>query len=242
VDSERADAYLRGLAEAALGRPVGRGSGRAAARVRAVASAFAEIGALDRDRAESVVDDLTAALAVQSSDDEQAMALCAPLLRYRADRYVAEPAGSVSIAPISGVLELRGGETDVDIYLIALIRTGTWAHLSAGILSMPKGSLPRRNARGAGLRRQVPSQFAGIESSPVPGDLLAVAETGHAYDLVFGGLGTDTWRFGDFIMSPSRHGPRQPGVPEQAAWLDVGNDENSVRVDLTARRPAGPAA
>jgi hypothetical protein len=68
---------------------------------------------------------------------------------------------------------------------------------------------------------------------------MAVDDTGRSYDLVFSGAGGDRWFSGNFDMWPLPPGT-QPIALASAAWLDVGNEENSIRIDLTEPLPAVP--
>jgi hypothetical protein len=242
VDMERAETYLRDLAESELRRFRGSASETlpdATARVQAVAAAFTRTGALDPAVADAIVDDLTTALEMRSYGGGQQRSAMAHLRRvYRiGSGGMSHGAGSqVSVTPVGELLELRDGETDMDVYLVAAIRTAALACLSAGILSLPKGSLPRRKKR-QGLPPQASRVLAGWSLRGIPDDLRAVDDTGRCYDLVFNGGGDNTWSAGQFNLLPNPRA-RQSPMLVSAAWLDVGNDDNSVRVDLTARFPA----
>lgn len=237
--SERAETYLRDLAESDLRRYRGgapQGMLEATARVRAVAAAFTRIEALDAAVADGVVDDLTTALEIRS--DREARTAVAHLRR--APRVApgvrrAGP-GPVAVTPAGELLELRDGDTDVDVYLAAAIRTPTLASLSTAILSLPKGSLPRRREKRRGLPPLASRLMPGWSFPGVPGDLRALDDAGQSYDLHFSGGGDNTWSTGQFDVQANPHtGLRPP--PLSAAWLDVGNDENSVRISLTAAAP-----
>jgi hypothetical protein len=256
--SELAENYLRSLAESELRRYRGDAAEslpEATARVRAVATAFARTGALDPGVAEGVVEELTAALEIRSPGYRAAppgYRTAAPGGLRRAHRIrhgafqirpgpvVSAGASPVSVTPVGTVLELHDGETDIVVYLAAMIRTPGLASLSAGVLSLPKGSLPRRAAQRPGLPPAGPAAIIGPGLPGVPGDLRAVDRAGQSYILVFNGGGDGTWSAGHFQVraNPSR-GPRPPHPPSaDAGWLDVGNDEASVRIDLTRDPPA----
>jgi len=243
ADMERAETYLRGLAESELRRFRDSASDTlpdATARVQAVAAAFARTGALDPAVADAVVDDLTTALEMRSYGGRQQRSMPAQLRRaYRTGPGGVSPGGvsQVSVTPVGELLELRDGETDMDVYLVAAIRTSALACLSAGILSLPKGSLPRRRKKRQGLPSQTSRVLPGWSLPGIPDDLRAVDDTGRCYDLVFNGGGDNTWSAGQFNLLPNPRA-RQSPVLESAVWLDIGNDDNSVRVDLTARFPA----
>ena len=152
----------------------------------------------------------------------------------------ASPPEPFSVTPLGALLELRDGETDMDVYLVAVISTSGLVCLSTGVQSLPKGSRPRRHGPPRPLPRQAPRRFPGWPGIPgVPGDLIAVDDAGRSYDLTFGGGGDDTWSAGQFTLRA--HQPASPpGALPGPAWLDVGNGENSVRIDLAARPPAAP--
>ena len=242
VDMERAETYLRDLAESELRRFRGSASDTlpdATARVKAVAAAFTRTGALDPAVADAIVDDLTTALEMRSYGGGQQRSAMAQLRRaYRAGPGGMSPGADsqLSVTPVGELLELRGGETDMDVYLVAAIRTAALTCLSAGILSLPKGSLPRRRKKRQGLPPQASRVLPGWSLRGIPDDLRAVDDTGRSYDLVFNGGGDNTWSAGQFNLLPNPRG-RQSPMLVSAAWLDVGNDDNSVRVDLTARFP-----
>jgi hypothetical protein len=271
MQSEPAETYLRNLAESELRRYRGDAAEflpEAMTRVRAVATAFAKTGALDPGAAEGVVEELTTALEVRSPGYRIAPTVAARRRRAQRFRPGAVPlagalpasaparafpgsprAGAfpVSVTPVGALLELREGETDMVVYLTAAISAPHLASLSAGVLSLPKGSLPRR----ARQRPDLPPaalgaarMFPGIPG--VPRDLRAVDAAGQSYDLVFNGGGDGTWSAGHFALRPSPPGPpgpptppgRQQARPPDAGSLIVGNDETSVRIDLTAGSPA----
>jgi hypothetical protein len=243
VDMERAETYLRDLAESELRRFSGGASETlpdATARVQAVAAAFARTGALDPAVADAIVDDLTTALEMRSYGGGHQRSAMAHLRRaYRTGPGGMSPGAvsQVSVTPVGELLELRDGETDMDVYLVAAIRTAALACLSAGILSLPKGSLPRRRKKRQGLPPQASRVLPGWSLQGIPDDLRAVDDTGRCYDLVFNGGGDNTWSAGQFNLLPNPR-TRQLAMLVSPAWLDVGNDDNSVRIDLTARFPA----
>jgi len=249
--SELAETYLRNLAESELRRhrsDAAESLPEATARVRAVATAFARTGALDPGVAEGVVGELTAALEIRSPGYRTA----APGVLRRAHRIrhgafqirpsavVSAGASPVSVTPVGKVLELHDGETDIVVYLAAMIRTPGLASLSAGVLSLPKGSLPRRATQRPGLPPAGPAAIIGPGLPGVPGDLRAVDRAGQSYILVFNGGGDGTWSAGHFQVRANPSGPPSPQHPPSAdeGWLDVGSDETSVRIDLTRDPPA----
>ena len=263
MQSEPAETYLRNLAESELRRYRGDAAEflpEAMTRVRAVATAFAKSGALDPGAAEGVVEELTTALEVRSPGYRVAPAVAARRRRARrfqpgavplAGPYPASasavafpgsaPAGAflVSVTPAGALLELREGETDIVVYLTAVISAPHLTALSAGVLSLPKGSLPRRARQPPGVP---PAALGAARMFPglpgVPSDLRAVDATGQSYDLVFNGGGDGTWSAGHFTLRPGPPGPSGPPRLADAGWLIVGNDETSVRIDLTASSPA----
>jgi hypothetical protein len=237
-----AETYLRTLAESELRRYRDGGLDSlpdATGRVRAVAAAFAGTGVLEPGIAETVVDELATALIIRSSGDLRTRRMA----RMRQVRWAppsaptpAEPV-PVSVTPVFALLQLREGETDTDVYLFAAISTPELACVSTGVLSLPKGSLPPRRGQRQGLPPPSPARLlAGWGLRGVPGDLRAVDETGRSYDLVFNGGGDGTWSTGQFnLLANPRRPP--PGAGRNWTWLDVGNEEHSVRIDLTASSP-----
>jgi hypothetical protein len=236
MDSERAETYLRDLAESELRRWRGGDPQvvpEATARVRAVAVAFAATGALDSAVADAVVDDLVTALDIRSPGDQRARSMVSHIRRaHRVSRAVTPTLlGPVSVTPVGELLELRDGDTDIDVYLVGAIRSRPLRCLGAGVLSLPKGSLPGRGQQRRALPPgKWPSPHSGLPG--VPGDLRAVGESGQSYDLFFNGQGEGTWSVGQFVLG--NQGP----LPRERTRLDVGNEEHSVRVNLTG----GPAA
>lgn len=239
-----AETYLRNLAESELRRYRGSGGPEsmldATGRLRAVAAAFAGTGVLEPGVADSVVDDLTTALVIRSPGDPRVRHFARVRHARQGPLSARTPVGPtpVSVTPISAVLQLRDGETDMDIYLFAAISTPGLACVSAGVLSLPKGSLPPRSEQRHGLPSPSPPRLlSGWALRGVPGDLRAVDETGRSYDLVFNGGGDGSWSTGQFnLMANPRRLP--PGAGQNWTWLDIGNEEHSVRVDLTASLPS----
>ena len=238
-----AETYLRNRAESELRRYRGGGLDsmqQATGRVRAVAAAFAGTGVLEPGVAETVVDELTTALLVRSPGDPRARQMARLRQIRHASPITRTPAGPlpVTVTPVSALLQLRDGETDVDVYLFAAISTPGLACVSTGVLSLPKGSLPPRSEQRQGLPPPSPPRLlSGWALQGVPGDLRAVDETGRSYDLVFNGGGDGTWSTGQFnLLANPRRLP--PGTGQTWTWLDVGNEEHSVRIDLSASPPS----
>jgi hypothetical protein len=238
-----AETYLRNLAESELRRYRGGGPDSmlaATGRVRAVAAAFAGTGVLDPGIADTVADELTTALMIRSPRDPRTRHMARLRHARQGPLSARTPAGPtpVSVTPVGALLQLRDGETDVDVYLFAAISTPELACVSTGVLSLPKGSLPPRSGQRQGLPPPSPPRLlSGWALQGVPGDLRAVDQTGHSYDLVFNGGGDGTWSTGQFnlLANPRR---RPPGAGQNWTWLDVGNEEHSVRIDLTASPPS----
>lgn len=239
MDSERAETYLRGLAEAEL-RRFSRDAPAAdlgeAFRVRVVASAYAEIGAIDRDRAEAIVDEFATAVEVRWLGDRKAKLALARLRGSRRPTRVAPAAEPVSVAPVGKLLQLREGETDVDIYLFAAVTTPARTALATTIRKKPRRSRPPQARMRFGMRRENLRLVPGWAIPGIPRDLQVVDDTGQRYDVFFGGGGDDTWLDGQFALLPKPPGSLSRGSAG-AAWLDVGTGQHSLRVDLTAWTP-----
>lgn len=238
-----AETYLRNLAESELRRYRDGGPEsmpEATERMRAVAAAFAGTGVLEPAVADTVLDELTTALTIRSPRDPRARHTARLRHVRQSPLSASTPAGphTVSVTPAGALLQLRAGETDVDVYLFAAISTPELACLSAGVLSLPKGSLLPRSEQRQGLPSPSPPRLlSGWALQGVPGDLRAVDETGRSYDLVFNGGGDGTWSTGQFNLLANPR--RQPsGAAQNWTWLDVGNEEHSVRIDLTASSPS----
>ena len=238
-----AETYLRNRAESELRRYRGGGQDsmlEATGRVRAVAAAFAGTGVLDPVVADTVVDELTTALMIRLPGDLRTRRTAGVRQIRHTPPSARTPAGQlpVTVTPVGALLQLRDGETDMDVYLFAAISTPELACVSTGILSLPKGSLPPRSGQRQGLPLPSPPRLlSGWGLQGVPGDLRAVDETGRSYDLVFNGGGDGTWSTGQFnlLANPRR---RPPGASQNWTWLDIGNEEHSVRIDLTASPPS----
>jgi hypothetical protein len=250
MNCEPAETYLRNLAESELRRYRGEAAEfmpEATERVRAVAAAFTETGALDQRAAEEVVEELMTALEIRSPGGPPAPYATARVFqarRLRAARQIQPgpiaptPAGAspVSVTPVGELLELRGGDTDMVVYLVAAISTPHLASLSAGVLSLPTGSRPHRISQRGGLPPGAPLPVLRGPILPgVPHGLRAVDPAGQSYDLVFNGGGDGTWSAGHFQLLAN---PPGQAAPADAGWLDIGDEETSVRIDLTADSPA----
>jgi len=242
-----AETYLRNLAESELRRYRDGGPENmldATGRLRAVAAAFAGTGMLEPGVADAVVDDLTTALVIRSPGDPRVRHFARVRHARRGQPSAVPPAGQVpvSVTPVGALLQLRDGETDMDVYLFAAISTPELACLSAGVRSLPKGSLPPRSEQRQGLPSPSPPRLlSGWALRGVPGDLRAADESGRSYDLIFNGGGDGTWSTGQFnLMANPR---RQPaGAAQNWTCLDVGNEEHSVRIDLTGSSPWAEAS
>lgn len=240
-----AETYLRTFAEGELRRCRGSASvtlPQATKRLWVVATAFARTGVLEPDVADAIVEELAIALEIRTSGEPPRSVAALTSRLHRVHPSAVFPAGPaqdalapIAVTPIGTVLELRDGETDMDVYLTGAISTPELACLSAGVLSLPKGSLPRRTAKRQGLPPQASRVLPGWALPGVPGDLRAVDEAGRRYDLIFGGGGDGTWSTGQFRLTNRR---LTPGTRPALTWLDVGNEEHSVRIDLTVRSPA----
>jgi hypothetical protein len=229
-----AETYLRNLAESELRRYRDGGPEsmlEATGRVRAVAAAFAGTGVLEPAVADIVVDELTTALMIRSPRDPRARHRARLRHARHSPLSAMTPAGpnTVSVTPAGALLQLRDGETDVDVYLFAAISTPELACLSAGVLNLPKGSLPPRSEQRQGLPSPSPPRLlSGWALQGVPGDLRAVDETGRSYDLVFNGEATargqpassTCWR----TRAASRLAPRRTG----RGWMSAMRSTPSV--------------
>jgi hypothetical protein len=139
VDSERAEAYLRLLAEEELGRPAWAW-GERRSRVGRVAQLLTAIGALDDEVADQFLTDFDMALFARQADPPGRRSVAAVAWRRAAGRYrPAIPAGSRSPAsgPVPGrlvrlgqVIPLRGEDAGREVYLLSYARVEAGPQLS----------------------------------------------------------------------------------------------------------------
>jgi hypothetical protein len=141
VDAERAETYLRVMAETELRRVVQSLGGslpleedpasRYMARMRYVATALMSVGAIDADLAEMILGDLEAALALRSRPGPRALlpdpgVPAAAWLMATAPRPSSPPAGQagqVRAVPVGRTVRIRGETSHADLYLLSLIQT-----------------------------------------------------------------------------------------------------------------------
>ncbi|MGP0024473.1 MAG: hypothetical protein ACLPKE_14110 [Streptosporangiaceae bacterium] len=256
MDRERAERHLRLVAEAALrhARTLPSGIGgevhpydvftSCVRRFQWAAAALIAVGAVDTGRADVLLDELQAALAVRHLSAinsgpafrRQAGALGpaagptgpAGLTGPLAGRPVGSPAGlpeatsacgAPRLIPIGRMLPFRNEAGSGELYLMSLVVTGTQAVIPAVAGYRPSG-------RGA---RVFPSP------SPLPPfeGVSATDDRGTSYQVYSHGA----------LMRPdwSGHLEIRPVPPAGARWLEVsGAAHASARIDLT--RPAGSCA
>lgn len=236
MDSEHAETYLRLLAESELRRARPDRTDAAAGRARAhdVASAFAAIGILDRELAQSIVDTLDAALEARAPGHSPGpRPLGGPAVGMWARRRVMaarmavarvpRTVGPVTVSPCGQVLRLD----DTDVYVLAVIKTParTWLSVAARTWH----GQPLRALHG-GPRPPVAPGPSGF-----PPHLTATDAAGNGYKMrLAGGGGGDNWFHGQAELTPV--------PPAGTAWLDIGDGGRPVRIDLTARPPQASVA
>jgi hypothetical protein len=221
VDSERAETYLRLLAEGELRHSRGNAAEHAAApadRVAAVAVALAEVGALDQELARSIVAGVEMALAVRS---HRPLATNPGPPRSPRWRHAAGPApgprGPVQVTPASRIIRLRHYDDEVEAYLLALVRTPASAWLTVA---------------GRNLNPSTAKNTPAMR----PFDRLTAADDhGRTYTVRFAGRGNTEWHDGEFSLDP----PPPPDI----GWLELTQGECAVRIDLAeAQRAADVTA
>lgn len=217
MDSERAETYLRLLAEGELRRGQDNAGRRAADRVRAVAGALAQVGALDEELAQSIAAGVDMALAIRSPRprDIRTGPMSGPRKRHAA-RPAPGPRGPVQVTPASRIIRLRHYDSEVEAYLLALVRTPATAWLTV-----------------AG--RSLNPSIAKNTSAMRPFDrLTAVDDRGGTYTVRFAGRGNTEWHDGEFGLDPKP----PPGI----SWLELRQGECAVRIDLMEARPPADVA
>ena len=141
MGSERAETYLRNLAESELRRLRGEPAEAIRldlGRVRAAGAAFAYLRALDNDLAQAVVDDLATALQIRSEDGLAGLSFhMRPRVMSAAGR-AASPPEAFSVTPVGALLELRDGETDMDVYSSRRSAPRAWCALARVSKACPR--------------------------------------------------------------------------------------------------------
>jgi hypothetical protein len=139
VDTERAETWLRLMAEAGLRRALQSEPDAALAylpRVRAVAAALAAVGAIEPERAAAITGDLAAALelrlgAGRGKPPPLAQVPPASLVAFAAGpppslaprRGPAERSGEMHAVPVGQMLVLRDEYMTADVWVLSLVRT-----------------------------------------------------------------------------------------------------------------------
>ncbi len=215
MDSQRAEAHLRLLAEEELRRPAWAW-GERRARLGRVAQLLTAIGALDDEVADRILADFDLALAARQAGAPGRRGLAAVSLRSAAVRR--RPAGLVSPrSPASGpvpgrlvrlgqVIPVRAGSADGEVYLLSYARTEVGPQLSLFVRST-------RQVGPSGPEARSLEQFTATD------------DRGTRYQMMVRDLGggTDGWTL---IMRPlPPHDPR---------WLDLtaAPGQAAVRVSL----------
>jgi hypothetical protein len=220
VNPERAETYLRMLAEAELRHALtGAAGARPAERVQQAAGVLVEVGALNSDLAEEVVTGVETALVVRARIDDGA-----PVRKIR--RLMRFPATSATLP-----LPARAAR-DGFWRVIPVGRTLRFpdppvnAHLMTLVMTPDRMIVPVTVHTGLG---------AGPGRLPV-GALTAADDRGTSYHVAWGVHGGAGAAWDGLIVV-------HPAPPPDASWLDLlaGQDERLLRVDLTAA-PSGTTA
>jgi hypothetical protein len=224
MNGERAETYLRLLAEAALRDPR---PGEALNRVRHAAGVLGAIAAVDGEVADSVTRDLEAALAARSRLGRGALHAPHPeperamMMRMRAAR-LAEPAvppapqsfpDPVVAVPAGQVIVAREGDfPGSEIVLLALVIAEGKGVIS--IASRVRGPHPPTQARLIPMNQ-----------------LSAADDAGRRYGVRFSGEVGSSWKDGRLDLYPAP----PPGV----RWIEVFTEAEGprIRIDCTAGPP-----
>ena len=222
MDPERAETYLRLLAEAELRHAfTGAVGARPAERVRRAADVLVEVGALNSDLADEVITGVETALLVRARIDKEPPARRIPRVTRFSARHVAPqvpaPAardGLWQVIPVGRTL--RFPDSPASAHLMTLVLTPDRIIAPVVIHTGARGT-------GPGM-----SPFGG---------LLASDDRGTSYHVAWsigGGAGI-TWT--GLIVA-------HPAPPPDASWLDLlaGPDERLLRIDLTTASPGTATA
>lgn len=232
MDTERAETYLRLLAETELRHALTSGVGQVGdgvviqvpaeaweylGRVQQVAAALTAVGAIDADVAESVTGDLEAALAVRSRVDRSSLIphLTHTMAQARPARpqppAAAAPGGAASESTATSVgrmFRLRREGIHADLLLLSLIRGPDTAMLAVA---------------GSVQKEERPGVF-----NPPFGQVEVMDDLGTSYDLDFIG-GARPGKADGWIWL-------RPALAASVRWIELsaGPQSSRLRVDVTA--------
>lgn len=212
MESERAETYLRQLAEAQLRRARTAGNFmEAVERTHGVAAAFIATDVVSRPAAGEILADLRVAAAARHLAEPVGAQLLRSALQHRRPPGIAPgvrprlPPLPVRVIRVGRRLRLRADATDADLYLLALVATPVRAWLTAAAYGLPR----------------------------VPG-LTAVDDSGRTYR-----LGNAS---GMLYQSRSSAYEGEIGItpapPPDAAWLEITCGRQTVRIGLAPARAA----
>lgn len=231
MDAEGAEIYLRLMAEAGVRDAMAPGPGGSLPylrQMRYVAAALTLIGAVDPDRAETVLSDLEAALTIRSREHRGSLVTYRGLPGVwvvRSQPKAPEPAQGepehgdpLQAVPVGRKFRVRGGGQTGELWLLSVIRT-------------PARMLMSVTGRNAGLtagRRLVGS-----------GQLRTIDDRGNSYHTRYYGSGAVGEAMSGWLFI-------EPALPPDAPWVELhssreGNmleEGDFIRVDLTAKPAA----
>lgn len=258
MTSERAETYLRQLAEAELRRArTSETAADGATRVSAIAVAFEAAGVLDGQTFSDVVEGFRAALAARGLGSsglpgspgwrpfgftrtgfDSSWNLFAEMRRAQrgaAQRGAASarPSGPDSVTPVGALLTLP--DAGEDVYLLGFVAAPgrAWLSVAARTTEAPAA---RRVPHALPLLRRLGAATGGAGSrhaAPKPSwfpdaAMTAVDNAAQHYSLHFSGR-RGAWYLGLLALSPD--------PPQGITWLQVSHAGQSVRIDLTAGPP-----
>ncbi len=221
LDAERAETYLRRLAESELRRELTRSRDEPVdprttpiARVGRTAAALRAVRALEEETLSSILIEFDTALAIRTVTDQRMLdAGVAQSILARTQEMQrgptavsAGPRQALRVVPIGRIVSMADG-----IVVVAAMAVTT--RTAKIIVALSAHSPLPRLVRPAQLRLR---GFRGADN------------TGGSYQLSFDGHENPMWMFGYLDVSPR--------PPPDARWLDLlpGPDEPAVRLDLTA--------
>jgi hypothetical protein len=233
MDRERAETFLRLLAETELRRATARPGDRAVVagcitRVMRVVRVLTVVGALGDEVAGQVLDDFELDLGTRGarSPGQYGRALRSLLRSLPPGQPPSAPGRGV---PVGQVIPLHGAEASGEVRLLSYAQTEAGALLT--LVARPAQCSP---AGPDGPRETVPGTPAGRRQGPVMipyRQFTAVDDRGTGYQMSYHG---NSNRPGEWTLR------LHPDPPLDLSWLDLTTtpDEPPVRIDLTQPRPA----